>query len=117
MKYTLLLSSLTLLSPIASAQCATQTIHLEKGAPHIIKLESNPMTGYRWELTSLSNQSKIQVEELPYKFNIPCIHASGGNQSWKITAQSTGSTRAIFDYKRSWESTSLKTEIFDFIVG
>ena len=108
----LLLSLLTL---TASATYAAEPIYLKKDAPYILELESNPTTGYMWELTSLGKENKVQVEELPYKPNTGLI-GSAGTQSWKITPNGNGLTRAIFEYKQSWESHSIKTRIIDFIV-
>lgn len=115
MKRTLVLSLLSL-SALVSANYAAETIHMKKGDSYILKLESNPTTGYMWELTSLGKENKLQVEELPFKPANKGLVGQGGTQSWKITANSKGLTRAVFDYKQSWESNSIKTEIFDFIV-
>lgn len=113
MKYNLLFASIVL---IASASYAAETIYIKKGQPFILELESNPTTGSMWELTSLGKENRVKVEEQPYKPHNTGLIGSGGIQSWKVTPLGKGLTRAVFDYKRSWESTSIKTEIFDFIV-
>ena len=113
MKYNLLFTSLAL---IASANYATETINLKRGKSYLIKLESNPTTGYMWELTGLEHVNNVQIEELHFKAPNPHLIGSGGVQSWNITGYCKGSTRLTFEYKQPWESHSEKTEVFDFVI-
>lgn len=109
----MLLFSLLLTS--AAISYSAEPIHLIKDDSYIIELESNPTTGYKWELTSLSKENRVQVEELPYQLSNQLI-GSPGIQSWKVTAKFNGKARAVFNYKQPWETQSIETKVFDFII-
>ena len=114
MKYNLLFTSLAL---IASANYATETINLKRGKSYLIKLESNPTTGYMWELTGLEHVNNVQIEELHFKAPNPHLIGSGGVQSWNITGYCKGSTRFLCLNTNNPGNLILeKTEVFDFVI-
>lgn len=75
-----------------------------------------------WEFTAPGNEETVKIEEIrPIK---NCWDPRtwkkqvgvGGIQSWKISGINPGYASIAFDYKRPWESKSVKTKTFDFIV-
>jgi len=88
-------------------------IELNFGKLLVVKLESNPSTGYRWELVE-NNESILkqfgQAEfESPETAGPPIVGA-GGWEIFRFKAISAGQTNLELVYHRSWEDVEpLKT--------
>jgi serine/threonine protein kinase/predicted secreted protein len=95
-------------SPTSSApivltmEDSEKTIRLRPGGILSITLDSNPSTGYSWEVDSIDNQVLDQVGEPEFKpdGNAP---GSGGKVSLKFIALKPGETILRLVYKRPWE--------------
>jgi|SRR5271170_8257983 len=72
-------------------------------------LPANPTTGYRWE--ALVDRSGLRVKDSGF-------HAAGsglgrgGKQEFAITAVAEGEYRVRLIYKRPWEATSAKEDLY-----
>lgn len=129
MKYTLLLSSVALMaSAMQAIPNPIETIRIKQGESYILELPGvhvpvirvHPTPTYKWKLTDLGNQNTVKVEKIiPIK---NCWDPRTWKEqakldaSWKITGLSNGSTTIVFDYECSWDSRSVATKIFEFMV-
>ena len=88
------------------------TIELEKGQVLVLKLASNPTTGYDWEITGLDTAILQQKGDVAYKSDSALI-GSGGVDTWTFEAFSSGQTHLQLVYHRSWEKDIPPLETYD----
>jgi inhibitor of cysteine peptidase len=71
-----------------------------------ITLESNPTTGYSWQVAEIDQSILRQVGDAEYKSsatgNPPKVGA-GGTETFRFETVSTGSTTLKLVYRRPWE--------------
>lgn len=82
-----------------------------------ISLESNPTTGFGWELVELENpilQLMGEAEFQPSESNE--VVGAGGTETFRFKAVSTGQTTLTLVYRRSWEEGVEPLETFRLIV-
>ena len=77
-------------------------VPLEVGQTLVLSLDSNPTTGYQWEITEL-DEAILKQTSHEYEADQPVLIGSGGKEVWRFQAQSSGSTTLSLGYKRSWE--------------
>lgn len=89
------------------------TIKINKQEKFVLKIESNPTTGYDWELANLSQiksdnvisflNTKIngEYEEDPHERPMTGV---GGKTFLKFQAVNSGKATIKIQYKRSWET-------------
>ena len=77
-------------------------VPLEVGQTLVLSLDSNPTTGYQWEITEL-DEAILKQTGHEYEADQPVLIGSGGKEVWRFQAQSSGSTTLSLGYKRSWE--------------
>jgi len=98
---------------IALEQGQTQTIALGLNQTAIVKIASNPTTGYRWELqllsrerrcyiaTELPSETSNEIQDLPMRAGAPSF------QQWSIKIDSdfpcTRDQQISWAYRRTWE--------------
>lgn len=78
------------------------SVELQKGQVLVLKLASNPTTGFNWEITGLDTAVLEQVGEVDYKADSNLV-GSGGTNTWTFKAVSSGETRLTLIYHRSFE--------------
>ena len=81
-------------------------VTLEQGQNLVVTLESNPSTGYQWEV--VENQNSIleqegDVEFKPSEQSDPPIVGAGGWEIFRFKAVSAGQETVQLVYRRSWE--------------
>jgi inhibitor of cysteine peptidase len=81
-------------------------LEIEKGQILVVTLESNPSTGYRWEL--VENQETIlepigEAEFKPSETSEPPLVGAGGWEIFRFKAISSGQMTLQLVYHRSWE--------------
>lgn len=91
------------------------SITLEKGQQMVLKLASNPTTGFDWEIVGLDPAVLQQVGEVEYKSDSMLI-GSGGVNTWIFEAVDTGGMNLQLIYHRSWEKDIPPIETFDLDV-
>jgi predicted secreted protein/Tol biopolymer transport system component len=88
-------------------------IELELGKLLVVTLESNPSTGYRWELVENNNFVLKQFGETEFKSSDtsePPLVGAGGWEIFRFKAVSAGQTTLELIYHRPWEDVEpLKT--------
>ncbi|MFC1570769.1 protease inhibitor I42 family protein, partial [Candidatus Omnitrophota bacterium] len=68
-----------------------------------IELESNPTTGYSWEIAGFAGSDVLgRTGKYEYKPDSDRV-GSGGVQIFKFKAKEKGSAKIIFEYRRPWE--------------
>ncbi len=70
----------------------------------IVTLASNPTTGFKWELTEVTDQTVLELVE--QKFEAPGAGApvgAGGEEVWTFKALDKGKSTISMEYRRSWE--------------
>lgn len=77
-------------------------VALEVGQTLVLSLDSNPTTGYQWEITEL-DEGILKQTGHEYEADQPVLVGSGGKEVWRFQAQSSGSTTLSLGYRRSWE--------------
>lgn len=93
-----------------------KTITIEQGAPLVITLESNPSTGYGWQV-SKNDEAILKMHSAP-TFR-PAAHempGAPGHQSFRFVAISTGSDTIDLEYRRPWETSVTPAKTFSIIV-
>jgi predicted secreted protein len=81
-------------------------IELELGKLLVVTLESNPSTGYRWELVDDNESILKQFGEVEFKSSDtsdPPMVGAGGWEIFRFKAVSTGQMNLELVYHRSWE--------------
>jgi inhibitor of cysteine peptidase len=94
-------------------------LNLKAGDSFIIRLESNPTTGYSWSLAEPLSEILQKVSNVyePYKTDRNVV-GSGGTEVWTFKAVSKGNVTLIFQYARAWEKDvpPIKKEIYQITV-
>ncbi|MEX8519655.1 MAG: protease inhibitor I42 family protein [Leptothrix sp. (in: b-proteobacteria)] len=88
----------------ASEQMAAQPMAV--GEDCVIRLPSNPSTGYRWELLPVDPpivQLQGAVEFEPHTASAGLV-GMGGEEVFRLRAQSPGEVTLRWVYRRAWEA-------------
>jgi len=81
------------------------------GKEFVIALDSNPTTGYDWEVSyDDSMLSLVEEEYSPDKE--PGLVGVGGTQYFTFKALKKGGTEITLTYKRSWETGYAEQKVF-----
>ena len=80
-----------------------QSVSLKAGDQLVISLESNPTTGFDWELLTLDESVLKLVGEPAFKTDSKLVGASGV-KTYTFEAQGSGTAAIKLIYHRSWET-------------
>jgi inhibitor of cysteine peptidase len=91
-----------------------KTIQSNVGGTFLIVLDSNPSTGYQWQLTQSPNREFLKLINSTYRAPITELAGAGGKEIWSFKALSVGQRTIVFEYVRPWEKNKepLKSVIF-----
>ena len=81
-------------------------VELEQGQVLVVTLESNPSTGFRWEVVDLDESILQQVGEAEFEVaddRDPPPPGAGGHETFRFQAVGVGQTSLQMIYHRSWE--------------
>ncbi len=82
-----------------------------------ITLDSNPTTGYQWQLTRVSDQTILQLVGTEYKAPESVLVGAGGKQILSFKTLKEGKATVTLEYVRSWEKDKPgRNYVFDVIV-
>lgn len=97
-------SSAALEPLVVSDNQSCHSISLKKNQPLIIKLKSNPTTGYQWRIAKLPAFLSIVVADDYQQDNKPKeMVGVGGESTWRFDAQKSGAGYLVLSYERPWE--------------
>lgn len=82
-----------------------ESINLKLNEIIKIKLESNPTTGYSWNLSGETSTAITSLISSDYKTSTPDkeVVGAGGNETLTFKAIAKGNTTIILSYNKSWE--------------
>jgi len=90
-------------------------IDLQKGQTLVITLESNPTTGFRWEVVELEESILRQMGEPEFQSESD-LPGAGGTETWRFKATNAGQTALQLVYRRPWEEGEEPLETFSLQV-
>jgi inhibitor of cysteine peptidase len=76
---------------------------VEMGQEFAIALESNPTTGFAWQLTSGLDQGLVELVKKEYEAPATDRLGAAGEEKWTFKALEVGRTELTFRYARPWE--------------
>jgi len=79
-------------------------ISVKAGDDITLTLESNPTTGYSWQVMVMDGTVVTQVGESEYRSDGQNIPGSGGTETFRFKAVNSGKTSLELGYMRPWES-------------
>ncbi len=88
-----------------------KTIEVAKGSEVKVVLESNPTTGYSWQVKEVDAVILKQVGEAQFKADSSAVGA-GGKETFTFNAASAGQTTLKMEYRRPWETDAPAAETF-----
>jgi predicted secreted protein len=80
-----------------------KTIRCKAGSTFSIVLDSNPTTGYQWQLADSRDGRLLKFINSRYRASKTDLAGAGGKETWSFKALSAGQTTIIFEYLRPWE--------------
>ena len=90
-------------------------VELKKGQTLVITLESNPTTGYRWEVVEPDEPILRQMGEPEFKSESEAVGA-GGTETFRFEAVNAGQAALELVYRRPWEEDVEPLETFSLQV-
>ncbi len=76
---------------------------VEKGQEFAIALESNPTTGYSWQLSGEFDHEKLELVKKEYEAPATDRLGAPGEEKWTFKAVDLGRATLRFRYVRPWE--------------
>lgn len=75
-----------------------KSIEVAAGNEFKIVIESNPSTGYHWDLVGALDESIVQFVSRDYRADEPVMPGSGGKDVWVFQAVAAGETTITLGY-------------------
>jgi predicted secreted protein len=86
-----------------------KTVKAAVGEQIIVRLASNPTTGYQWRIGKLEPAHLKPIGESHYEPPDSHLVGAGGTEVFTFTTLKPGKTRLRLEYVRSWENKPIKT--------
>ena len=102
-----------------SAEENGKNVSLQKGQTLEITLESNPTTGYNWEVVDAAEGILKQAGEPEYLQSNPqdkTLVGAGGAETFRFEAAGSGTATLKLVYHRSWEKNVEPIKTFEVTV-
>lgn len=95
------------------------SINLKVEDTVVIRLESNPTTGYSWILDEKTDTSIVSVVDSEYVKSVKDeeLVGAGGHEVLTFKAVSKGKTSIILNYERPWEEDEEPLETFEINIS
>ena len=92
-------------------------VEIDAGGSLTVTLESNWTTGFRWELTEVTDQTVLELVESRYEpseeaRHDPPVPGAGGTEIWNFKALKKGETTISMEYSQPWEGGTKAAQIF-----
>ena len=99
-----ILSLLSLFLFVLLSSCAQlEVINAVAGDEFSITLESNPTTGYSWQLAQPLDEEMVKLVSSEYVPSRTDLVGAGGEEKWTFLALNKGVVRIVLKYVRPWE--------------
>jgi inhibitor of cysteine peptidase len=92
-----------------------RTIKLSRGEAFSVTLQSNPSTGYGWEVTGIRPQILRQTSAPRYRAVGPQLAGSGGVQEFRFKAVGAGISALTIVYRKPWEKKAAPARVFSVV--
>ena len=99
-----------------TAEDAGSQLELAQGQILVVSLESNPTTGYRWEVSGSTEPALRQVGEAEFEARSDLIGAPGV-ETFRFEAAGAGEMTLTLAYHRPWEEGIEPLETFSVQVA
>jgi inhibitor of cysteine peptidase len=86
------------------------------GKNFTITLDSNPTTGYQWQIARQIDIGLVEIIDSQYITPKTSLVGAPGKEEWHFKAIKQGKTIISFDYVRPWEKDELPVQTESFIV-
>jgi inhibitor of cysteine peptidase len=86
------------------------------GKSFTITLDSNPTTGYRWQLARQMDTGLVELVNSQYIAPKTDLVGAPGHEEWHFKAIREGKAIISFDYVRPWEKDELPVQTESFII-
>jgi predicted secreted protein len=94
-----------------------KTIQCKIGEAFSISLDSNPTTGYKWQLAHPRDGKFLKLIGSKYKAPKTELAGTGGKEIWSFKALSVSQTTIVFEYVRPWEKDKEPIKRITFMVN
>lgn len=91
-------------------------IAVKPGQSFSIRLNSNPTTGYGWQIQNPIDKSLLVIVNKTFTPKSKKLVGSPGKETWQFKALGKGTVFITFAYKRSWESDIAKKESYTVVI-
>ena len=81
-----------------------------------ITLESNPTTGFAWEVKDIANKDVVEFTSNEFQASETGLIGGGGAEVWTFKALAQGKTAITMEYSRPWEGGEKAVEVFKLTV-
>jgi inhibitor of cysteine peptidase len=81
-----------------------EEVEIAAGGSITVMLESNPTTGFKWELSGITDQTVLKQDgEAEYMPPEGTMVGAGGHEKWTFLALKKGTSTISLEYSRPWE--------------
>ena len=92
---------------LVDASYTGQEVVMAVGDRLVVTLESNPTTGFKWELAEGTDQTVLELVESRYQpgpgaSQTPPVPGAGGEEVWTFQALKQGETAISLEYSQPW---------------
>jgi len=102
---------------IATYTDPSQTINATVNGEFAIALDSNPTTGYSWNVSYDASLLSLEKEEYTPDKTEPGLVGAGGTQRYQFKALKAGSTEINLTYLRTWEEGYIDQKVFTVTIS
>ncbi len=96
--------SLVAAEPAKPEVVAVKPVSAKAGDQFTVSLESNPTTGYSWQLAKPVDEKVVTLVGSKYeRMGQKDVVGAGGREHWTFKATAAGKTCVEMKYVRSWE--------------
>ena len=96
---------------------SSRVVNLKTGDTLVVRLDSNPSTGYSWDVSQGKADVLLQKSRVFERGAPDSTPGTGGKDVWMFDAVKDGKQKLTFTYRRPWEkTTSAKTVWYSIVV-
>jgi inhibitor of cysteine peptidase len=91
---------------------AGKEVEIVAGGSLTVTLESNPTTGFQWELAGISDEAVLELVDQEFVAPETALVGAGGKELWTFKALNEGVSEISMEYRRPWEQDVQPAETF-----
>lgn len=102
----------------SASWAAVTNLKARVGGTVMIKMDSNPTTGYSWQLARPIDGKMLRFLGSKYYADKadPQMVGVGGEERWSFRALKCGRTRVFFKYVRPWEKNVAPVDAREYLI-